>query len=200
MPEQVFFGYQLVILENAKEGLRSDFHDLIESKSADDSPYEKLSFFKSLAGMMAENFYAAEYGFWDSSEGAKASEDFDQWVAEITAGLATEDAETVDADDEGYIEPDIDRISSDKNYIAVTALMLIERSAANEAFYKRLSSLDESLYYDKETFRRLLDLFSMIDYEHVVADAIFLAPGNDEDGLSWEDIHGEGWQYLRPIL
>ena len=29
---------------------------------------------------------------------------------------------------------------------------------------------------------------------------IFIIPGNEEDGLSWEDIHSEGWNYLKPIM
>lgn len=199
MPEKVFFGYQLVMLENAQEGLRQDFHEMIAQRSDNDSPGTKLAFFKNIAAMLAENFYAAEYGFWDMIDGSKAQREFDGWVAEITASLATEEREFVEPV-QGFEEPDIDRISCKKDYIAVTVLLLIERSLANETFYKHISSLGEDLYYDKETFRRLLDLYGMIDYVNVIGDAVFVAPGNEDDGLSWEDIHGEGWQYLKPIL
>jgi len=33
----------------------------------------------------------------------------------------------------------------------------------------------------------------------VEADAVYLAPGNDRDGLSMEDLHGEGYEYLHPL-
>lgn len=200
MPEKVFFGYQLVMLEPIDGNFRRGIRQLIENRSSDDSPRAKFDFYNTIADALRENFFAAEYGFWDMEEGDRAIETFGEWVDEISEAIDADPDEMAEVPESGFEEPDIDRISCEKNYIAVTALFLLERSSSNTKLYQMLASLGEESATDKYSFERLLDVFALIDFAHVAGDAVFVLPGNDEDGLSWEDIHGEGWEYLKPIL
>jgi hypothetical protein len=199
MPDTVFWGYQLVILEPIEGAFRRKIRSMISGRTETDSARTKAGFYAKLAEELRLNFFAAEYGFWGLDDSKSSADTFDSWVEEISESISIDQAEMSHQENE-LGEPDIDRISCEKNYIAITVLFLIERSEQNEQFYKRISSIDEDESYDKYTFERILDLFSMLDFGYVASDAVFVVPGNDEDGLSWEDIHGEGWQYLKPIL
>jgi hypothetical protein len=39
----------------------------------------------------------------------------------------------------------------------------------------------------------------MLNFANVQADAVYLVPGNDHDGLSDDDLRGEGYEYLKPL-
>jgi hypothetical protein len=39
----------------------------------------------------------------------------------------------------------------------------------------------------------------LLPFETVRADAVYLMPGNDEDGISSDDLYGEGYKYLRML-
>ncbi len=39
----------------------------------------------------------------------------------------------------------------------------------------------------------------MLSFSSVKADAIYLVPGSDQDGLSFDDVHGGGWEYLKQL-
>ena len=79
-------------------------------------------------------------------------------------------------------------------------IFLVDGSKTNQRFYEEISSIPEDEYFEKQSFSKLIGSIRFIDFENTLGDAIFLVPGNEDDGLSWIDIHSEGWNYLKPIL
>jgi hypothetical protein len=41
--------------------------------------------------------------------------------------------------------------------------------------------------------------FPLLNFANVQADAVYLMPGSEQDGLSQEDLFGGGYEYLKPL-
>ena len=154
----------------------------------------KRGYYKELAAILLENKPYWEYGYWDAIwDDNDAAAEFDEWCAELHATIATETAEIGGAVDE------VNRLSSDKCYIAVTVCLLLENHTALEATWNLIEAIPEEEYWTMRGFAELLEALRRVDFECSLADAIFVIPGTDDDGFSWEDLHGAGWDYLKPI-
>jgi hypothetical protein len=195
MPNTFFFGFQAVIGSYASDTLRQDLHRIIGSGPEEEKPIHKRKFYKRVSSLLLECLPAVEYGYWDYiTDPDKAEAEFHSWVNEIEATMSTEDEELTETTE------NINRLSTEKNYIAVTCVFLLEGSSVLEEFMGIIESIGEDEYWDKATFQKLIESVNYIDFEYSYGDAAFIMPGNEEDGLSWEDIHGEGWEYLKPIM
>jgi hypothetical protein len=193
--EIFFYGLQVVINVYGEDTLRQSLHRVITSGEVEERPEAKRSFYKRIASLLLENQPFIEYGYWDYLLDAQdAQTEFENWVNEIEGSMATEEEELGETVDEGL------RMSSDKSYVIVTLAFVLESVAAHENLRETLDGIPEEKYFDKETFTTLIEAVNYIDFEYSYADAAFVMPGNDKDGISFEDIHGEGWEYLKPIM
>ncbi len=192
--DYVFFGFQAVINVFGEEGLRAGLHGVIESGGAIETPAEKNGYYKSIASLLLEDTPFIEYGFWDLlTKKGEAEEEFYRWVTEINASMATEEEELGESIDEMF------RISSDKSYVVVTLLFLLENHPALNSFFEKVNEIEEDDYFTRSGYMNLIQALPLINFEYSHGDASFVMPGNDEDGISWEDIKGEGWEYLMPV-
>ena len=99
------------------------------------------------------------------------------------------------------VNPDeISRISAEKRYIVVTLIFLVEGGSNSDRTLAERCDVPESEYWTRLTFGRLIATIPLLNFANVEADAVYLAPGSDEDGLSMEDLHGGGYEYLKMLL
>lgn len=191
----VFFGAQFVINVYGEDHLRGALHNVIEGSGSLESPDDKRSYYKRIAALLREDLPFLEYGYWDFiTKQGEAEAEFDQWVTEMNASMATEEEELGEDIDEAF------RLSSDKSYVVVTLLFLLSNTESLSPFFEKIDSIEEEEYFTPSGFQTLADSLAYIDFEYSFADASFIMPGSDEDGLSWEDVKGEGWEYLKPIM
>jgi hypothetical protein len=182
-----FFALQVVI-EAGRSGLRRKLHNHID-REGEETPTEKKKFYKGLVSMLvdAEPFF--EYGFFEyQTDPDKAHDLFKHWVNEIEASMATEDTET-DSEVDGF-----HRMSSEQQYVAVSILLLIDGPHPLDG-----QPLSENELYTRQGISKLLESIKKIDFERAEADAVFIMPGNDQDGFSSLDFADEGWSYLRVL-
>jgi hypothetical protein len=188
-----FFGVQIAITAFHRDPLRRNLHDAIAHSPSEQSLADKRTFWKTIAALLNESMPVFELGFWDLISGDKAEQEFETWTSELEGSLATQQEEMGSAPDEA------NRLSSDKRYVLVTCLFLVAAGTASETTLRERCDLPKSDWWQRQTFSRLIATFPMLNFGNVRADAIYLSPGSDHDGLSTHDLHGEGYEYLRQL-
>jgi hypothetical protein len=188
-----FFGVQILVQAFHGDPLRRKLHDVIAKGGEEQTLNEKRRFWKRLVGVFNEAMPVFEMGYWDLVRGSKAEETFETWSSELEGALATEKEETGAAADE------VIRLSAHKKHILVTFMVLVAADSNSDATLGERCALPESQWWTRRTLARLVETFSMLNFASVQADAVYLSPGNDRDGLSMEDIHGGGYEHLKPL-
>jgi hypothetical protein len=186
-----FFGLQIAIKCFGEDTLRAKFARVLEeSHDRGEGLQEKRRFIKRFVALIEESELFWTYGYWDYYErAAEATEEFHTWVYEIESALATEDEEIDEEID------DIQRTSNRKDFVVVTLAFLLD---APYAPVEAISREDD--YYLKETFASLVGGLTRLDPRLIQADAAYVVPGNEEDGLSEDDLYGPGWEHLHMLL
>lgn len=188
-PERVLFAVQVVLDQIAREGIRSELHALI-AEPAPQSDAERHRFYRRFVAVLlsAEPYF--EYGYWEYVDDDKVVRDsFREWVTEIEASLALE-AEETGSEEEAEL-----RIDTSRQYIACSIILAVRDPLDEVEPYLKLD--DELL--SRQALGELLGIIPSLDFSRVEADAVYLAPGNEEDGFSSMDLADEGWAYLLPL-
>jgi len=159
-----------------------------EERIQGESVEEKRRFFKRLVALLLEVEPFWTYGYWDYKTKTKeAVAEYQAWVGEIEASIATEEEEVGDNVD------GLHRTSAERQYVVVTVVMLLD------APYAPAEVDDEEDFFKRSTFHELIANLPAIDPHTVRADGVYVVPGSPDDGLSDDDLASEGWSYLRPL-
>jgi hypothetical protein len=188
-----FFGVQIAIKAFHKDPLRRQLHAAIAESQGEQTLNQKRQFWKRVCALLNEAMPVFEYGFWDLIRGGKAEAEFETWCSEIEGGIATEKEELGAAADE------VNRLSADKTYVLVTLLFLVEAGSNSDQTLGERCDLPESEWHTRATLARLVATPPLLNFANVQADAVYLSPGNEEDGLSSDDLLGGGYEYLKPL-
>jgi hypothetical protein len=187
-----FFGLQVAVKAFHNDPFREQLHQAIAAAPERQSLRDKRAFWKGVTALLNEAMPVFELGYWDLIRGSKADDEFETWTSEIEGSLATLRPEVGPAADEA------NRLSADKGYVLVSCLFLAPEGSNTDLTLGERCDLPEGQWFTRQTFARLIGTFPLLNFSQVEADAIYLAPGNDRDGLSAEDLH-EGYDYLRPL-
>ena len=182
-----FFGLQILIHAYGKDDLRARLAAIISDPDGALEDLEaKRRYIKRVVAVLLEQEPFWAWVFWDyKTERAEAEAEFESWVADLSASTATESEEMDVAVDGAY------RMSHEKDYVAVTIILNLS------APYPPAEIDDESLYWQTATIGKLVRGLLLINPESILADGVFIIPGNSEDGLSKEDLLLGGWSHLR---
>ena len=90
--------------------------------------------------------------------------------------------------------------SAEKRYVIVTLLFLVEGGSNSDRTLAERCDVPESEYWTRLTFAKLIATVPLLNFANVEADAVYMAPGSEEDGFSMEDLHGGGYEYLKMLL
>ena len=188
--ELALFAVQLIVREYASRDLRNQLHAAIAGHgSGEPTPEQRRADYLKVVGLLAPVVSMADYGFWEyETRPARARESFDTWVTELEEGMA-EETETAEA------ALDTERVLIEKTYIAISLVFLVRFPIPVCDEYDD----DEPSSWRRYTFADLLRAIERFDFAHVEADAAFVMPGSDDDGLSELDLADEGWEPLKPL-
>ena len=190
---QTFFGIQVVVRNFVSDPLRKQLHELIAQSQSEQSLTDKRAFWKRVTAVLNEAVPAFELGYWDLIP-EKGDEEFESWSSDIEGSLATEAEELGKAPDE------INRISAEKRYVIVTLLFLVEGGSNSDQTLDERCDIPESEWFTRLTFGKLIATIPLLNFANVIADAVYMSPGSEEDGFSIEDLHGGGYEYLKMLL
>ena len=188
-----FFGVQVVVTAFHNDPLRRRLHDAIAGGPERQSLQDKRAFWKNVTAVLNDAMPVFEMGYWDLIRGGKAEAEFETWTSEIEGSLATEQEEMGRAADESI------RLSADKKYVLCTLLVLLAEGSNSDLTLGERCDIPEEQWWTRATLARLIASFPLLNFANVEADAVYLVPGNDRDGLSMEDLHGGGYEYLHPL-
>jgi hypothetical protein len=186
--EEYFFGLQLLIQAFGEDTLRARLARIINaSESVLENTEAKRRYLKRLVAVLLENEAYWSQVFWDYKTGDEAAPEFESWAEELSATTATETEEMGDGVDGAY------RVSNKKDYVAFTIILHLSEP------YPPAEIEDEKEWWTTKTVGNLVRGLLRVNPEAILADGIFVVPGNANDGLSEEDLLTGGWSYLRVI-
>jgi hypothetical protein len=188
-PKTYFFGLQIIINAFGEDTLRARFAEVIaDPDGALEDVEAKRRYIKRVVALLLDQEAYWSQGFWDYKTDRKEAEaEFESWAAELSAGTATEQEEM------GHEVDGAQRLSSDKDYVAVTIILLLSEP------YPPAEIDDEAQYWTSVTIGNLVRGLLLVNPESILADGVFVVPGSSEDGLSEEDLLTGGWSYLRVL-
>ena len=190
-----FFGIQVLFTVGADD-VRPRLHQAIAAGGGEleQSLADKRAFWKRLTAVALAGAPRFDLGFWDYvDDPARAELEFDRWSSELEGQTATETDEVGAAPDEAY------RLSAKPDYVALTVLFLLEKGGNSDATIAERCDLPEAEWWKRDSFRLLFEAIPSLSFSSVKADAVYLIPGNAQDGLSFDDVHGGGWEYLHQL-
>ncbi len=190
-----FFGIQ-VLFQVGADDVRARLHEAIAKGGgeSEQSLADKRAFWKRIVAIVLDAAPRFDLGFWDYiADAGRAENEFDEWSSELEGQTATEKEETGAKVDEAY------RLSAKPEYVALTVLFLLEQGGNSDTTVGERCDLPEGDWFKRDTFRHLFETIPMLSFSSVKADAVYLVPGNPEDGLSFDDVHGGGWEYLKQL-
>jgi hypothetical protein len=188
-----FFGIQVAVKSFFKDDFRARLHQTVARGEAEQSLNDKRQFWKRVTAVLNEGMPVFELGFWDLLRTDNAEQEFESWCAEIEGSVATEPEEM------GAVADEAHRLSAQQGYVLVTLAFLVERDSNSDLTLGERCDLPESAWFTRQTFAHLIATVPMLNFANVQADAVYLVPGNDQDGLSDDDLRGEGYEYLKPL-
>jgi len=188
-PEVYFFGFQLLIHAFGEDTLRARLAEVISDPDGALEDLEaKRRYIKRVLALLLDQEAYWSQAFWDYKTGrAQAEAEFESWAAELSANTATESEEMAGAVDGAF------RLSNEKDYVAVTIILNLSEP------FPPAEIKDESLYWQSATIGKLVRGLLLVNPETIIADGVFVIPGNSADGLSDEDLLTGGWSYLRVL-
>jgi hypothetical protein len=189
-----FFGVQVAVKAFFQDDFRGNLHRAIaRGDGAEQTLADKRIFWKRVTVALNQGMPVFELGYWDLIRTNEADKEFESWCSEIEGATATVPEEMGSAADE------VNRLSAERSYILVTLAFLLERGSNSDTLVGERCDLPESEWFTRQTFARLIAGIPMMNFANVQSDAVYLMPGNDTDGLSDDDLHGEGYEYLKPL-
>jgi hypothetical protein len=188
-----FFGVQVAVKAFFKDDFRARLHEAIARGDVEQTLADKRTFWKRVATALNQGMPVFEYGYWDLIRTDAAESEFETWCSELEGSASTLPEEMGSAADE------VNRLSADKSFILVTLAFLLERDSNSDVTLGERCDLPESDWFTRATFAHLIATIPMLNFANVQSDAVYLMPGNETDGLSDEDLHGEGYDYLKPL-
>jgi hypothetical protein len=194
---RIFFGAQFALATLSDTQTPRRARELLAEFPSVTKPTDKHEFYKQLCALVADQVQHLEYGYWDYlTDTTEARAEFWEWLQSLQTNIATNSA---DLETGAFAGLQTERVSADRYYLVLTMCFLLEDAPELAATFATLEAIDEGKYFTKEGFMQILAAVLKIDFSRCERDAVFVMPGNDDDGFSWEDLHGAGWEYLKPI-
>jgi len=188
-----FFGIQVAFQRGRRDPLPGQLqHLLARDATMRQSLADKLQFWKRASGLLTAAMPAYGFGDWDLVRGSNAQEQFDEWASEIEASLSNLDESRAKLEERN-------RPDGPPTYLLATMMVLVHRGSNADDTLGEWCDVPESQWLTCATFARLISIFPRLNFANVQADAIYIVPGTDREGLSADELTSEDYHHLSPL-
>lgn len=188
--DHTFFGLQVLIGAAGRgDPARAELGALVRASPERVELAEKRLLYQRVRGLLQGARPRIERGYWDYiPDPARAEAEFEKWCSELEQL----------ANDPRPAAADAYRAGSAGAALFTMAFLLVKGQAADEVAAERCD-VAEPDFFKRSVFEALVALPPQFNFATVRADAIYVVPGDDDDGLTPVELADEGWSYLRPL-
>ncbi len=184
------FALELCMRLEPGSRLRPALRDLIVSHPAATTAGQKWELLKRASERLVENMHLAERGCWDFfDDDGRALKDFDMW----SNGMITEEG----ARKEPSRQPG-DQDTSPR-YLTFTIALLLKAGTACARDLEAICDIPEDRLWERTTFIQILRGLPRVSFAALKGDVFYLIPGEENWGLTAQDLEQEKFEYLRRI-
>jgi hypothetical protein len=181
--DATFFAFQIAVRSPPGDPWRERLVELVRRNQTDQGVFEKRMLYTQFAGLLAEAQPRWTLGTWDFVPAPRGEGEFDEWVAGLEAG----------------VDEPLSPSAATGDHAVVTAVFLIETGSQSDVVLGARCDVQESAYFRRDTFRRLVDSLRMLTFAGVRADGLYVVPGDARSAVPLDELRGEGWDYLKPL-
>jgi hypothetical protein len=184
------FAIELCLRLEPHNTLRERLRDLVVRHPAASTPGLKWKLLRRVSELLLENEQLFEKGCWDFfDDDGRALKDYDMW----SNGMITEEgARKVPSGKPG--QP-----GAEPRYMTFTIALLLAAGTPCAREMAQLCDVPEAQLWNRATFARILRGLSKVSFAAVKSDVLYLIPGEEDWGLTAEDLEQSKFEYLRKI-
>lgn len=184
-----FFAMQAAVRDLS---VRAQLHSLVAMTPSEQSLVEKRAFYTEVSNILLPHVASFELGYWDYvGDPDRAEKEFDTWCSEIEKVVGEE---LPDEPGQGAY-----RTPGRRDFFLVSLAFLFQKDGTSDVTMAERCDLPLASFFTRATFAHLLATAPMLSFATVRADAIYVVPGSDQDALTFDELRGEGYEYLRPL-
>ena len=185
-----FFSLELCLRIESGSTLLDEMRTLIVGQRPSATLQEKWNVTQRVSSLLLGEIHHAERGCWEYfDDEAKAKELWADWskVVETKQGARTTAS--------GPIDP----YRGMARYMTVTMAYLLVRDSPTDELLRMTCNIGESRLWKRETFTVILSAIPQMSFASVRGDTLYMIPGDDEWGLTSDDLADPKFKYLRTI-
>ncbi|MEO6325701.1 MAG: hypothetical protein ABIT01_19685 [Thermoanaerobaculia bacterium] len=183
------FAIELCLRLEPRSRVRDELRRLVVSHPARTGIKQKGELLRKISEILGESSDLFAMGCWDFfDDDDRARSDYHMWAN----GMITEEGarEQPSGFPQGSGEP---------RYMTFTAALLLVNGHATERALADACKTPENQLWKRETFKKVLKALGRVDFAGVKSDVLYLIPGEEDWGLTEDDLKLPKFEYLRPI-
>ncbi|MBS2015120.1 MAG: hypothetical protein JST00_19675 [Deltaproteobacteria bacterium] len=184
------FAFEICARFEPNAPLHDNLRRLVTSHPTNASLQQKWAFYRQVVGTLRAGVPMFERGCWDYFDNdAKALADYEQWVGGM---VSEEGARTQPSGNDPY--------RGGQKYMTFTMAFLLVQGSPTDMAVRRLCDVAEANLWRRDTFARILDGLSVLNFASIKSDVAYLIPRDTGWGLTLDDLAQPKFHYLRPIV
>lgn len=186
------FALQLFLDLRVAASLRDELHGYIVRSPVYSTYGQRNEFYRVVAQRMAPLTSSFELGVWDYvSDGPKALKEYRDWC-EGTVGDARQRIS-------GAVDGPYRGGDGGPSYMFLTVLLLMQQGAAADRVVAQRCAIPEAAYWLRGTFTSFLEMIAALNFATVRGDAVYLLPGNPDNGVRGGELADPSCAYLQRL-
>lgn len=188
------FAIQVFLRLYPGNPLRENLNRLIREAPEMVGFEQKRQLYWHVSHLIVPAMPSIEYGNWEfTDDSSEAESEYEKWCSGTV-----QDAQDLEEEQARQAATSPYR-SQDIRYMFLTQLFLLQQGSAGEQYIANACNIPQDQLWTRRTFYNLLSVIPTINFLHVIGNAIYLFPSQDDQGLTQQDLSTERYSYVRQV-